>query len=326
MRLMAKACLLLVVILLLPTAGSRNLFAFPASQESIDSSESVSVVRLVKMSRDRLAAEDLTGALNYARKAVAQDPAYGEAWKQLGRVQMRQGAYGEASSSLEMALGLKPDDEQARTWLLRVQVAAAIKAGRFADAKKRLETILKTAPDDQEIRNLLAGTYAAEAASRHGSDISELLTKIVTLEPERGAAWRDLGWALFTKGEFTEAVAAWDRALEDKRIDRKALIEKTVAALAEQKQTVLVKQCWQRWSPGSPFLPLGMRFIELNRLMAAREILTIAWDSGEDPVASGLYLAYTESRAGACLKTYDHLRPYSEKVATDENKERSVTT
>ena len=325
MRRITKACLLLAVILPLTVAGSRNLFASPVLQESVENSESVSVVRLVKMSRDRLAAEDLTGALNYARKAVAQDPAYGEAWKQLGRVQMRQGAYGEASSSLEMALGFKPDDEQTRKWLLKVQVAAAIKAGRFGDAKKRLEAILKTAPDDQEVRDLLAGTYAAEAASQKGSDVTELLTKIVTLEPERGGAWRDLGWAFFTKGQFAEAVAAWDRALEDKHIDRKGLIEKAVAALAEQKQTALVKQCWQRWSPGSPFLPLAMRLIELNRLMAAREILNMAWDSGEDPVVSGLYLAYTESRAGACLQTYDHLRSYAEKAATDENKARVRT-
>lgn len=319
MRFINKACLFLAIALFSQAAVGGSVFASPPVQGKGDVSETVSVVQLVKMSKERLAARDVPGALSQARKAVAQDPAYADAWKQLGRILMLQGTYGEAASSLEMAQGLKPDDAEIRKWLLRVQVVAAVKAGRFREAEKRLEAILKTSPNDEEARELLALTLRAEAEGRQGSDLAELLTRIVALEPDRGGAWRDLGWTFFTKGQYSEAVEAWNKALQDKRVDRKALVEKAMAGLAEQKQTALAKQCWQRWSPGSPFLPLAMRFIEMNRLMAAREILTIAWDSGEDPVVTGLYLAYTESRAGACLETYKHLLPYSDKAATDKN-------
>jgi len=320
MRFIDKACLFLIIALFSPAAfGGGNVLASPPAQEKKNVSGTVSVVQLVKMSKDRLAARDLPGALSEARKAVTEDPAYPEAWKQLGRVQMLQGSYAEAVSSLEMAGKLKPEDEQTRKWLLRVQVVGAVKAGRFAEAQKRLEAILKTSPNNEEARELLALTLRAEAQGKEGSDLAEILARIVALEPDRGGTWRDLGWTLFTKGQYSEAVGAWDKALADKRLDRKALVEKAVAALAEQKQTALVKQCWQRWSPGSPFLPLAMRLIEMNRLMAAREVLTIAWDSGEDPVITGLYLAYTESRAGACLETYKHLTPYSGKAAADKD-------
>ena len=325
MSLIDKACLFLFIALLSVGAVCGYTFASPSAQDKGDASETVSVVQLVKMSRDRLAARDLPGALAQARKAVAEDPAYPEAWKQLGRVLMLQGAYGDAASSLEMAEKLKPDDGETRKWLLRVQVVTAVKAGRFADAEKRLEGILKASPNNEEARELLALTLRAEAQGKQGSDLAELLTRIVALEPDRGGTWRDLGWTLFTKGEYSEAVAAWERALQDKRLDRKALIEKAVAGLAEQKQTALVKQCWQRWSPGSPFLPLAMRLMEMNRLMAAREVLTIAWDSGEDPVVTGLYLAYTEARGGACAKTYEHLRPYADKAAADGSRARAET-
>ena len=134
------------------------------------------------------------------------------------------------------------------------------------------------------------------------------------------------GWALFTKGQFAEAVAAWDRALEDKRIDRKALIEKAVAALAEQKQTELVKQMPAALVSRIVIFAARHEIHRMNRLMAAREILAIAWDSGEDPVVSGLYLAYTESRAGACLQTYDHLRPYPKKRRPTKTDSESVLT
>ena len=290
-----------------------------------DGNSGPSVVQYVKMSKERLTTQDIPGALQNARAAVALDPAYPEAWKQLGRVLMIEGNYREAVSSLDRAQDMKPEDEQIRAWSIRAQVMMALKSGRINDAKALLEAILKSNPGNEEMRQLLAQVYTVEAAGANSADAEGILAKIVTLEPERGGAWRDLGWALFAKNRFDEAVKAWDHALQDKEIDRKPLIEKAVAALAEQKQTELAKQCWQRWSPGSPFLPLGMRYMEMNRLMAAKEIFTMAWSAGEDPVITGLYLAYTEARSGACQKAYNHLKPYSERAAADDNDSRVET-
>jgi tetratricopeptide (TPR) repeat protein len=279
----------------------------------IDAPEEMSVVQLLKQSRERVAANNLSEALRYARLAISVDPAYGDAWKQLGRILMLQGNHTEALSSFQTALVLKPVDEETAGWILRAQVLAAIKSGHFTEATKMLETVLKSKPGDEDTRQLLADVYAAQVAGEKGSDTAEILMKIITLEPKRSGAWRDLGWVLFTKNRFEEAVQAWERALQDKQFDGKALVEQAMASLAEKKEVTLVKKLWQHWAPGSPFLPLGLRYIALNRLIAAREILTMAWEAGEDPVICGLYLAYTESRAGSCVKAYDHLRPYADK-------------
>ena len=72
--------------------------------------EQVSVVNLVHQSRDKVAEHDLDAALSLARDAVKLDPAYADAWKQLGRVLMLRREYPEAITSLETALELKPDD------------------------------------------------------------------------------------------------------------------------------------------------------------------------------------------------------------------------
>jgi len=296
--------------------------AAPPSTPTDGGSQPVSVVQLLKQSRDRMAANDLGQALQLARMAVAADPAYGEGWKQLGRIQMLQGNYTEAASSFRIALDLKPGDEELQMWLLRSEVSAQLASGRFDEAIERLEKALKSNPDKREIRQMLASIYADRASREKGPKLAEMLAKAVSLDPERGGAWRDLGWSLLSQGKFEEAVQAWDRALEDTHLNRKALIEQAVAALAERKQLALARASYRRWEPGSSFLALGRRCIEMNRLVAAGEILNIAWDGGEDHALTGLYLAYTESRTGSCQRVYEHLKLYSAKAADDNDGKR----
>lgn len=305
--------LLISVFLCLFFYGS--LCAITASSGTDEEGQPVSVVQLLKQSRDLAAANDLSRALQFARKATLADPAYGEGWKQLGRIQMLQGNYRDAVSSLKIAGDLKPGDRELQSWLLRSEIAAQLASGRFDEATITLEKILKSNPDNEEVRQMLASVYAERASHEKGSGLGEMLAKVVALDPERGGTWRDLGWLLFSQGKYDEAIQAWDRALQDKSLNRKALIEQAIAALAEQKQLDLAKATFQRWQPKMAFLELGLRYIELNRLIAAREILNMAWDEGENRIISGLYLAFTESRSGACHQVYEHLRPFFEGVS-----------
>lgn len=321
-----RSCLFFLLFLSLVFAFStyQSGWASPAEQANTETLRSKSVVQLVKESRQRVAENNLGQALKYAREAVSADPAYADAHKQLGRVLILQGNHSEALAPLQIAADLNPGDPEVKLWILRLQARSAVASGQFNSIIAKLQDLSKSNPDNEEIRTLLADVYSAQAAREKGGDVSELLARIAALEPQRGGAWRDLGWTLFTRNKYEEAVEAWNKALIDVRVDRKALLEQAVAALVEQKQIELAKTFYRRWEPNTPFLSLGLRFIQLNRLMAAREILALAWDKGENHTVCGLYLAYTEARSGSCTKISERLEPFFEKIAEAKQKEIDI--
>lgn len=100
-------------------------------------SSDVSVVQIVHKSRESVAANDLRAALEYARRAVAVDPAYDEAWKQLGRVLMLKGDYDEAMASFQRALELKPADAEVQVWILHSLLAQ----GKIREFMAHLESM-----------------------------------------------------------------------------------------------------------------------------------------------------------------------------------------
>ena len=77
--------------------------------------EDSSVVKLVTQSQEAAAKGNLDAALDKARQAIEKDPAFAEAWKQQGNVQLKKQAYRDAVQSLKMATQIKPQD--AGAWL-----------------------------------------------------------------------------------------------------------------------------------------------------------------------------------------------------------------
>lgn len=75
--------------------------------------DAVSVIELVRQSQSALAAHRMDDAVSLARQAVNQDPAYGDAWRQLGAVLLRMGSRGEALEAFEAATRLTPDNAAA---------------------------------------------------------------------------------------------------------------------------------------------------------------------------------------------------------------------
>jgi tetratricopeptide (TPR) repeat protein len=203
----------------------------------------VSVVSLVHQSREKVAAQDLSEALSLARQAVRLDPAFADAWKQLGRVLMLRREYPEAISSLETALELKPQDLETPAWILsllleldRTQAAqlaasweqASANTGvRLAATALRLmmsgnlagaEKALKATPPPAEARSVLAlawtflgNLYLQQQKAARAIDAYQ---EALRLQAGFVPALRELGWAFRRAGQPVQAAAAWERGLE----------------------------------------------------------------------------------------------------------------
>ena len=226
------------------------------SQESIqtqqppaDSDPIVSVVQLIHKSRERLAINDLDGALKFAREAVAIDPAYADAWKQLGRVLMLRGDYTEAASSLQTVLMLKPDDRDAQIWILRSYLAQD-QMLEITNLLEKLQTVTTSELDNALITDLLArlfeqsdikgvtkvaefwmkrapqpGARQAAAAIMHlaegdGAAAEQTLATSDTSDrlvyPLFALAWQRLGIQYMGNNQNEKAVDAFQKSLEFK--------------------------------------------------------------------------------------------------------------
>jgi tetratricopeptide (TPR) repeat protein len=183
------------------------------------------------------------------------------------------------------------------------------KQGKYEAAARLLEDYVRRHPRDLLARKFFIDALSLWAASQPGRPALEPLEKLARLDPHRPGIQRDLGWSLFAHNRFSEAVQAWERALKDPAVDRKRLILQVVAGLAEEGQTQRAKELFRKWEPGGSFTPLGLEVLKVNRVIAARVFFQEAWDSGEDRVPLGLYLAYSEARTGYCSRVPEHLHP-----------------
>ncbi|MFZ3138709.1 MAG: tetratricopeptide repeat protein [Thermodesulfovibrionales bacterium] len=215
----------------------------------------------------------------------------------------------------EIALKKEPDGEFV---IALSHVLADIHAGHYAEAASQTEKIIQTHPDDKELQEVLAKAYAGWASHENPRDALYPLQKLVVLKPSAGT-WRDLGWSLWENGQHEEAINAWETALRNEIKNRDRLIKQVVARLAEEGYSKKALELYSHWYPDKSFLPLGLTLFTETRYIAARELLSAAWDAGEDPVQTGIHLAYTEARSGTCGSVYRHLTPFVEHGIVNAN-------
>lgn len=236
--------------------------------------QDISVVQLVHKSREQVSTNDLKAALEYALAAVAIDPAYSEAWKQLGRVLMLRGDYAEALTSFQIVLDLKPDDLEVQGWILRSLLAE----DRIKELIKRLETI-------QDIA------------------ISQLDNKIITELLER----------LFDKSDFIHAeriAAIWERkapqaGARNAAVGLRQLLEGNfeIAELALAASDTTVKDAQPLFA--LVWTRLGVKFLENNEPAKAVTALQKALDLRPDWVPALRELGWAYRRAGEPAQAAD---------------------
>ena len=146
-------------------------------------------------------------ALSISQRAIALDPAMPEAWLHAGAALRGLGRLGEAEASLREALARRPDFVEA----LQTLGVIAVETSRFEDAVALQQRVVQLRPNDHGARRAL-GVYLF----RTGQTAAALdeLRHAVTLAPDFVPGWTSLGWTHRALGQFEEAIACFERALQ----------------------------------------------------------------------------------------------------------------
>ena len=149
-------------------------------------------------------------------KTVELDPGRAAAWSELASIHYRAGRIDAAEIAYRRALAIDPDDGRIRHNLS----ALYEKAKRYADALGVLEEGLNRRPEHVGLMRDLARLLATcpDENQRDGPRAVRLAQAVVErLEPPAPQAFATLAAAYAECGEFGEAVAAVERALESAR-------------------------------------------------------------------------------------------------------------
>ncbi len=271
-------------------------------------------------------------------KIVRETPKPAELWGEIAQTYAEANRPDQAAAAVQQALTLAPLDEKARALKLRLlldqdpkgaaeyekrltQQAAGDyvtalgrgmadrKAGRFDRATANFERALTLRPKSAQIRGLLIEACSSWAARVKPGEAVEPLEKLVSLDPNRASAWRDLGWGRWAQGQREKAVEAWEKALQAGVKDSGQLATQIAAGLIESGEAERGIQLFSRWNPNGSMIAAGQTLFDNDRYRAAEAFLAEAWRRGERTAATGLRLASLQSRHSECSTVMDYLKP-----------------
>jgi tetratricopeptide (TPR) repeat protein len=154
----------------------------------------------------RLASGDLAAATICYREAIAIDPAYAEAYNNLGSVLSQQSDFDGAIDSCRKALALKPTLVQAH-----INLGNALRSkGALDEAIDAFRAALVLSPELPDIHNNYA--ILLHELGRLDEALASL-RKCVSTEPWFAHAWANLGLVLQDQGQFDEAEACFRKAI-----------------------------------------------------------------------------------------------------------------
>jgi len=163
-----------------------------------------------------LAAAGRSGeALALAEAAAAADGAGVEEWVRLGGLRSEAKQAAPAAEAYARALALaQPRPLAARPewtlWLLHG--SALVEAGDWAKGKAALERAYKLAPDQAVVLNYLG--YSQLERRENMDEAERLIREASRLQPDDAAITDSLGWALYLRGKYGEAIATLERAAQ----------------------------------------------------------------------------------------------------------------
>ena len=154
---------------------------------------------------DSVAREVYAKALDYSQKAVSLDPASAEAYASLGHSLMQNRRWNDAETALRRAIQLDPNNLEAIQYLTLLLA----EKDRLAEA---LALSRKTALDNPVAADAIH-VYAITLylARQYDESIAES-ENVLELDPNRGAAYGPLAFALVEKGRYREAEAAFGKS------------------------------------------------------------------------------------------------------------------
>lgn len=147
-----------------------------------------------------LLAKDFASARRHAEAAIAAAPTSGTAYMALARVFVASNQYAEAIANFQQAIVKAPKNLEALTTLAVLQDMQK----DYAGARDSYERLLAVAPNSNIALNNLAYIYA-----EHFNDLDkalDLARRARSIFPDEPQAGDTLGWILYRKGEFQQAL------------------------------------------------------------------------------------------------------------------------
>lgn len=171
---------------------------------SLPSSEAVG---LLKQGQDEAKRQNWANAIQSFQSALKLDPAYPDAWHELGRAYMSSRNYKDAESAFRKHLEFAPDNRLAyldMAWVLYIEK-------KFDEDVQLLEKRVASAPNDADAHTRLGAAYLA----LHQADkaVPEL-EKGTSLAPRYEYARYNLAQAYLQAGLNDKAAAAFTKAIE----------------------------------------------------------------------------------------------------------------
>lgn len=118
-----------------------------------------------------------------------------------------------------------------------------VQQGDIRKGEVILEEILKDDPDDPAVNNDLGYLYADQ--DKNLEQAESMITKAVTKDPDNAAYLDSMGWVLFKRGKFAEAVPYLEKAT--KSLSSDATIHDHLAdALDRAKEPARALEAWNR--------------------------------------------------------------------------------
>ncbi len=179
-----------------------------------------------------------------ARQALETDPENVDLNQYVGYLLDQAGRDEECEQFYRNVLNRFGDnDEQVKVARLGLSILY-VDRGRIDEGVAELEALYERLPDDPNVNNDLGYLYADQGIQLERAE--EMIRKAVAAEPENAAYLDSLGWVLYKRGRYAEAVEPLTQAVEQLNRDDPTIYDHLGDAYFELKQYDEARSYWQK--------------------------------------------------------------------------------
>ncbi|HEV2816753.1 MAG TPA: tetratricopeptide repeat protein [Allosphingosinicella sp.] len=162
---------------------------------------------------------DRDAALAGALAATGAASAEAGDWVRLGEVYAAMGRQADAAEAYRRALAVRREGDDAQAeWVLWLMRGGALdEAGNWPEAREALQRAYRLAPEQPFVLNYLG--YAQLVRRENPSEAERLIREAHRRAPDNSAITDSLGWALYLRGNLSEAIAMLEQAAQAQPAD-----------------------------------------------------------------------------------------------------------